>query len=130
LQASATRLAAAHAGIPVPEKPAPALPLFIDCPVCGQPTGNLKCCEMWDVFFLCLMVSWNVRDELGCPRCIRLKLLVYTLVNLFTANVLWPFLILPINLVHLVSSFWPGHSHKVASHLRQETGDEPGGKAE
>jgi hypothetical protein len=52
------------------------------------------------------------------------------IVNLSTANILWPFLVLPSNLVHLVSSFWPGHSHKVASHLRQGTGDEPGGKAE
>jgi hypothetical protein len=119
LQAAATRLAAAHAGIPVPKPAAPGLPLFIDCPMCGQPTGNLKCYEMGIVVFLGCAVSWNIEGELGCPRCIRWKLLVYTLINLLTANVLWPIVILPINLIHLVASFCPGHSRKVADRLQE-----------
>jgi hypothetical protein len=118
MEAAATRLAAHHAGIPVEEKPTPKLPLFIDCPVCGRPTGNLKCYEMGCVVFLCLAVSWNVQDEVGCPRCIRWMLLYYTLINVLTANVLWPILIFPVSILHLVSSFWPGHSLKVAERLQ------------
>jgi hypothetical protein len=125
LQSAATRLAAVQAGIPVPEKPPPRLPLFIDCPVCGQPTGNLKCYRMGLVTFFCFALAWSVDDELGCPRCIRRKLLGFTLVNLLTANVLWPALILPVSVIHLVASFWPGHSPTVREHIQRGAAAEP-----
>ncbi len=123
LEAAATRLEALHANIPVPEKPAPTLPLFIDCPMCGQSTGNLKCYEMGIVLFYLFGVSWNYADELGCPGCIRRKLLAFTLINVLTTNVLWPLVVLPHNLALLLSSFKAGHSLKVAEYLERDRTD-------
>jgi hypothetical protein len=64
---------------------------------------------------VCFVVgaAYDWRYELGCPRCIRWKLLKFSLVNVLTANVVWPLVILPMTVSHLIGSFLSGHSRRV-----------------
>jgi len=78
-------------------------------------------------FVLFIYFAWmaNWRIEAGCPRCIRLRTARFALVNLITANVLWPVIILPVAIFHLARSFTHGHSDQVTRLL--EDPDNAGG---
>ncbi len=64
---------------------------------------------------LFLVAAWamQTRDETGCPSCIRWQIARFAGLNLITANLLWPVLILPVALFHLARSFTPGHTKRI-----------------
>jgi pSer/pThr/pTyr-binding forkhead associated (FHA) protein len=101
---------------PYAASPIPEVHVLIQCPRCGRPSDSIKQFRMGVLIFVIFayFVRWNV--EAGCPSCIRLATLRFTLINLLTANLVWPFLILPMSIFHLVRSFNKGHSPGIRYH--------------
>jgi hypothetical protein len=100
------------------ERGDPMSPQFLDCPQCGQPSDRIKRCLVLSIWFFLVMATWWERVEAGCPACVRRKLLSSALVNLFTANVAWPILILPMTIVQLIRVSSSGHSREVLYEAR------------
>ena len=108
---SAARVAAAtHAGN--------ATGVIVRCPECNGPSDSVKCYRMGVIVFL--FVAWfsSTKNQVGCPKCIRYKIAEFCLTNLITANVLWPFIILPWSIILLLCSCSRGHSREVRNSLR------------
>ena len=92
--------------------------LVFPCPECRRPSDSIKAYTLGTILFLLVgAVSWR-RREVGCPSCIRGKIALFAAVNLVTANLLWPILILPWATVQLLRSFTRGHSKAVLDALR------------
>lgn len=87
------------------------------CPACGQASDSVKCFRMGTVLFLFVGGGAQWRDEFGCPPCIRKQTARFAVFNLLTANLLWPVLVLPMVIAHLVRSYQPGHSPSVERQL-------------
>jgi hypothetical protein len=86
---------------------------LVSCPQCGRMTDSLKCYRMFRYFlFAYLFYAWQIAGYVGCPSCMRKTIGVRCLVNLFTAN-----LIFPVVLVQLAGAFlftfMRGHSREV-----------------
>ena len=90
----------------------------IACPHCNAETDSLKYYNMPIFLFLFVVwMSWS-KDELACPSCMRGKIAGYCALNIVTANILWPFIILPWTIINLLRSFTRGHSNGVQDLLR------------
>ncbi|MBM3994745.1 MAG: hypothetical protein FJ303_11415 [Planctomycetes bacterium] len=85
----------------------------LPCPQCSESTDSLKYYSVPFVLFFWIAGTWSLRNEIGCPSCIRKSILLYGLINIVTANLLWPFIILPWTLINLARSFTSGHSSSV-----------------
>ncbi len=96
----------------------PPSSLLIHCPRCGKPSDSVKCFRMGTIIFI--FIAWSVqsKDEVGCPSCIRRAILSFALINLISANVLWPFIILPMSVFHLIRSYMKGHSSVILKNIR------------
>jgi hypothetical protein len=92
-------------------------PLVI-CPECHQPSDSVKCFRMGFVLFLGIGAGAQWKNEYGCPSCMRPKIALFALINLLSANLIWPILILPMVIAHLVRSFQGGHSNAVMEQLK------------
>ena len=69
---------------------------------------------MFDYFlFLFIAFSASTSNHTACPGCMRRRLVLSTLLNFPLANVLWPILILPWNLILFAMSYAKGHSGAV-----------------
>ena len=90
----------------------------IACPCCSQDSDSIKCFSMGVLVFLFIAWMWWPKNEIGCPACIRGKIATFILVNFITANILWPFFIVPLSLILLLRSFQKGHSWGVTNLLR------------
>ena len=73
---------------------------------------------MGTIVFILIAAQVQSRDEVGCPSCIRRAILNFALRNLITANILWPFVILPMSVVHLLRSYMKGHSAFILKNIR------------
>lgn len=80
------------------------------CPACHRLTPSLKEYTFCLWVFLGLGIRLSTPIHVACPACMRKAIGKNSLINLFSANVLWPFVVLPWVLVLLASSFSPGHS--------------------
>ncbi len=94
--------------------------VHVPCPECHESTNSLKqirYCEM----LLFLGLAWAIRHRgfVGCPSCARRKLIVHGVINIVTANVLWPIIVLPWHLMALSETSKPGHSQEVRARLRK-----------
>jgi hypothetical protein len=58
------------------------------CPRCGQSVRCIQVFEAPTFVFGIVFVAWNTATLVGCPRCVRIDLLKYFLLNILTANVL------------------------------------------
>jgi hypothetical protein len=94
-------------------------PCLVECPACRKPSDSVKCYRMLLVLFLLIGVSIGGEGHVGCPACTRLKILWYSLVNLISANLLWPVIVLPWALIALACSFRKGHSAEVLAAIRE-----------
>jgi hypothetical protein len=91
---------------------------LVICPECKQPSNSVKCFRMGFVLFLGIGAGAQWKNEYGCPGCIRNKTALFALFNILSANLLWPVLIFPMVLAHLVRSVQAGHSQAVLDQLR------------
>jgi hypothetical protein len=82
----------------------------LKCPECGRLSDRIKSYRMGLLIFLLLFWVTYMEREAGCPSCIRKKIASYCAINLVTANLIWPLIILPWSLVLLLDSFCAGHS--------------------
>lgn len=91
--------------------------LTTPCPICNIETDSLKSYEIGTIVFV--FVAWFFRSkvETCCPRCMRGKIFDFLVTNGLTANVVWPFTVLPYGIVLLVSTFRTGHSKSVLKAL-------------
>jgi hypothetical protein len=94
----------------------PAVP----CPHCGKPTDSLKRYRVFRVL-LFLFVGYYLETvmHMACPRCMRRSLALRTLVNLPTANLLWPVVVV-FHGILLLRSYTNGHSRSIIRILRGE----------
>ncbi len=90
----------------------------VECPSCGQPSGSIKCYNTLILLFIWFFVVWWPKKDVGCPSCIRGKIAQFCLINIVTANILWPIIILPWSLVLFCMSFSQGHSSEIQAILR------------
>jgi hypothetical protein len=92
----------------------------IVCPCCDRESDSIKSFNMGILLFI--FVAWLIwpRQEVACPGCIRGKLIGFLLINIITANILWPFLIVPWSVILLLRSFQKGHSWGVTNMLRSD----------
>jgi hypothetical protein len=85
----------------------------LSCPRCAAPTDSLKRFRLhqWLVF---IWIGWWTRtaEYTACPACMRKILLERTLVNIPTANLIWP-IVLVTNAICFARTFGRGHSKKV-----------------
>ena len=80
------------------------------CPRCGNQCGNIKVCKITRINCLLIAVEWREAMLAGCPECLRRELRRHLWRGLFTANLLWPFIVLPETLLARKSLKKPGHS--------------------
>jgi hypothetical protein len=85
-------------------------PFFIRCPECGQTSDSIKSYRMPDLLVFAWFFYWvrSVTYYL-CPSCMRKTIGGKMLINIVTANLVWPFLAI-FWLVLLVLTFFKGHS--------------------
>ena len=91
---------------------------LVECPDCGQPSDSIKCYSTMILLFIWVFAMWFPKKEVACPSCIRGKITLFCLINIVTANILWPIIILPWALVLFCMSFTKGHSSEIQQILR------------
>jgi hypothetical protein len=95
--------------------------LKIVCPHCRQSSDSIKRQNIMLVIFLFIGASWQMEQVTACDKCMRQRILVNALINILSANILWPFLILPNSLYNLYLTLEPGHSESVIEEIRLTT---------
>ena len=89
----------------------------IACPRCGIPSESVKSYTMMSfLIFIFIGAWWRTKRVVACASCMRSELLTSTLINVFTANVLSP-IVLIWHGVLLAMTFQEGHSADVAKHI-------------
>ena len=86
---------------------------LICCPHCRKPSDSVKQLRIMMLIFL--IVGFQVRawNAVGCSACLRQAILRNLKINVLTANVMWPFMILPFSIVQLIRAGRKGHSKSV-----------------
>lgn len=92
-------------------------PLKITCPECRQPSENIKRSQIFSLFFLFVGARWQIRTFTVCDECMRREIIKNGLINILTANVLFPFIILPTSVYQYIRSYEKGHSKGVVEEL-------------
>ncbi len=84
------------------------------CSWCDESTQSLKAFNLPKFLLIPLhSVHYHVHETdptEACPGCMRRILLKYLACQIITANILWPFLVLPIYAFYFVLTFRKGHS--------------------
>lgn len=85
--------------------------LTLPCPVCRQPTDRLKQFRIirWLVFLG--HFHWHqVEFVRACPPCMRRRVWYRCLLNIPTAHIIWPLVVLPSALFNTIRAGNPGHT--------------------
>jgi hypothetical protein len=92
----------------------------LPCPKCQQQTDSLKQYSVPTVLFI--VIAWAVRKstEVACPSCMRKTVLRQTLINVPTANILWPLVIVPYAGIEFYLASRKGHSTEIRKRLWPE----------
>jgi hypothetical protein len=95
------------------------LPTEIPCSWCGKHAYNLKSYTLITIIFLGVFIVFRSDRVTNCPRCMRKALLQRTLVNLLTANLLSPIVIVWHGVLFLGT--FVGHQQKWSPHSENMT---------
>lgn len=87
------------------------------CPLCGQKSTRIKALRTGVLIFVCIMAYWKTWTVTGCPECIRKKLAENTILNLLTANIMWPIAVFPWMLIQFLRTALEGHSPVILEQL-------------
>jgi hypothetical protein len=90
----------------------------ITCPDCGEATENMKRTNVFSMIFLGVGARWQTVEVTCCPACTRKRLLKNGAINIVTANLMWPLMILPVTLYQYASSYKSGHDARIVSDIR------------
>lgn len=86
----------------------------IICPECGKVTNSLKQATLFNkLLFLMIYTQWQTVTYTCCPECMRKHIAKRSAITLFTGNLIWPIVALPLHGYHLYKSYQPGHSKSV-----------------
>jgi hypothetical protein len=89
----------------------------IVCPHCGQPTHSIKQCQFLGILFLFLFAVRQTRTVNACQKCMRGKILEHAAINIVTANILFPFIILPMSIYQVIRINQPGHDEAILNEI-------------
>jgi endogenous inhibitor of DNA gyrase (YacG/DUF329 family) len=90
--------------------------LAIKCPVCGQPTANLKRYRTFDRFIFLFIAAWaRPAIHVACPSCMRKILLkkAFSPLDILMGNVAWILFVIPMCLVQCIATTTKGHSKSI-----------------
>lgn len=87
----------------------------LKCPVCGAYTHSLKLYNLPKLDLFALFFRYHIDDVfICCPSCMRRKILLRGFTyNILTANIIWPFIVLPRMIVKLIRTTTYGHSKEL-----------------
>ncbi|MEZ6125828.1 MAG: hypothetical protein R3C49_22100, partial [Planctomycetaceae bacterium] len=91
--------------------------IAIPCPACGQDSDSVKCYEYISMMFAIVAYGYSTNPKTGCPACTRKFIGKNLLVNLPTANLVWPVICVPWAIALLLASFTRGHSKSILKSL-------------
>jgi hypothetical protein len=92
--------------------------LVLPCPACHTPTASLKRHRLYRLLVFIGVAWWaQTAEYTACPPCMRRVILQRTLINIPTANITWP-IVLIIHAVHFAGTYRSGHSRKVLELLK------------
>ena len=107
-QAAAVKETTDAAGVPVA------------CPACRTPSDSIKQYRFPELFVFLLVLYWvRTLTYTACPSCMRKKLALCAVINVVTANIVWPFVLFPWYSALALASFTRGHSKAVLAVLRR-----------
>jgi hypothetical protein len=107
----------AQAGAKAPATPPAASTLLLPCGRCGRMTDRLKRHRLHNWLVFVWFFWWaQTADYTACASCMRAILLQRTLVNIPTANLLWP-IVLVRHAVFFTGTFRKGHGARVRKEL-------------
>lgn len=91
----------------------------MQCPHCGTMTDSLKVYKLPAVWvFLGFYFRWATKGHMGCPSCMRKKILLHCMTyNILTANLFWLVAILPWSIVNILRTFSKGHSSEIVDYI-------------
>ncbi len=89
------------------------------CPACGEESDSVKSYEYISMLFAFVAYGYQTTRQVGCPSCTRKMIGKNLLINLPTANMVWPIICLPWGLVLLLMSLTHGHSKSVLKVLAE-----------
>lgn len=88
-------------------------PGHLNCPICRAPSDSIKSYRMMSVLvFLLVGAWWRTKHVVACASCMRGELIKSSAINLITANLLSP-LVLLWHTVLFAMTFQAGHSDVV-----------------
>ncbi len=91
--------------------------VLIRCPKCGKPSDSIKRYAMPDLVVFLLVFAWTRRvTYTACASCMRGIIGERMLINIPTANLIWPFLAI-FWLVRLGTTSSKGHSESILKEL-------------
>ncbi len=89
------------------------------CPVCSEESDSVKCYHYIFMLFAIVGYGYKTIPQVGCPSCTRGMIGKNLLVNILTANLVWPIICLPWGIVLFLMSFTKGHSRSVLKTLAE-----------
>ena len=90
------------------------LTFLLPCPVCQKPTDRLKQFRLirWLVFLG--HFHWHQPEFFrACPPCMKRRIWYRCLLNIPTAHIIWPFVVLPTALFNSLRASEPGHTPEI-----------------
>ncbi len=97
----------------------------VPCPRCGHPSTAIKVIDFPIILVLIVFFVWWTQRVIACPSCVRVKILHFVGINLFTMHITWPVYVI-ISIIPLIRSFLAGHSTEIVEILRAQPRWEPG----
>ena len=87
------------------------------CPQCRQPSHSIK--RLNSFFAVCIVIGawWQGQEVTACDKCMRQHIFKNALINIVTANIIWPIIILPTSLYNLYQTYRPGHSESIQQEI-------------
>lgn len=91
---------------------------LITCPKCHEPKESIKIYTMMSfLIFILVGAWWRTKRVVACDECMRSELIMSSAINLVTANILSPIVLLW-HAVLVAMTFQKGHSPEVHGYLR------------
>lgn len=84
---------------------------LVRCPACGVPSPAIKQYVLCNLLVFVFVMAFTRRATYtSCGPCMRRTILERSAINLITAHVLWPIIVLPWHTVQFIRSYSEGHS--------------------